>query len=165
MRKTSLADAKAHLSELVDEAEHRGKRIVILRHGKPEKKGPGAPLSWWTSGASRPWVAPAGRLVTSAYLELRPRPRIPRARRVALRLAAAPAACPRVRGPRDFIGVSPKSARAAGEFRNAARTQAINPTMSARSAGPWFSSSRRAAFTAASRRTAAFFFPLPTIGI
>jgi prevent-host-death family protein len=35
MRKTSLADAKAHLSELVDEAEHRGKRIMILRHGKP----------------------------------------------------------------------------------------------------------------------------------
>ena len=35
MRKISLADAKAHLSELVDEAEHRGKRILILRHGKP----------------------------------------------------------------------------------------------------------------------------------
>ena len=35
MRKTSLADAKAHLSELVDDAEHRGKRILILRHGKP----------------------------------------------------------------------------------------------------------------------------------
>jgi prevent-host-death family protein len=35
MRKTSLAHAKAHLSELVDDAEHRGKRIVILRHGKP----------------------------------------------------------------------------------------------------------------------------------
>lgn len=35
MRKTSLAHAKAHLSELVDEAEHRGKRIMILRHGKP----------------------------------------------------------------------------------------------------------------------------------
>ncbi len=35
MRKTSLAEAKAHLSELVDEAEHRGKRIMILRHGKP----------------------------------------------------------------------------------------------------------------------------------
>ena len=35
MRKTSLANAKAHLSELVDAAEHRGKRIVILRHGKP----------------------------------------------------------------------------------------------------------------------------------
>lgn len=35
MRKTSLSDAKAHLSELVDEAEHHGKRIVILRHGKP----------------------------------------------------------------------------------------------------------------------------------
>jgi prevent-host-death family protein len=35
MRKTSLADAKAHLSELVDQAEHHGKRIVILRHGKP----------------------------------------------------------------------------------------------------------------------------------
>jgi prevent-host-death family protein len=35
MRKTSLAEAKAHLSQLVDEAEHGGKRILILRHGKP----------------------------------------------------------------------------------------------------------------------------------
>ena len=35
MKKTSLAHAKAHLSELVDEAEHHGKRTVILRHGKP----------------------------------------------------------------------------------------------------------------------------------
>jgi len=33
--KTSLAEAKAHLSELVDQAEHRKKRILILRHGKP----------------------------------------------------------------------------------------------------------------------------------
>lgn len=35
MRTTSLVGAKAHLSELVDEAEHRGRRILILRHGKP----------------------------------------------------------------------------------------------------------------------------------
>ncbi|MBI4953658.1 MAG: type II toxin-antitoxin system prevent-host-death family antitoxin [Myxococcales bacterium] len=35
MRSTSLVSAKAHLSELVDEAEHRGRRILILRHGKP----------------------------------------------------------------------------------------------------------------------------------
>jgi prevent-host-death family protein len=35
MRKTSLAKAKATLSELVDQAEHHGARIVILRHGKP----------------------------------------------------------------------------------------------------------------------------------
>ena len=35
MRKASLAHAKAHLSALVDAAEHHGKRIVILRHGKP----------------------------------------------------------------------------------------------------------------------------------
>jgi len=35
MRKMSLADAKAHISELVDQAEHRGKRTLILRHGKP----------------------------------------------------------------------------------------------------------------------------------
>lgn len=35
MRKTSLAHAKAHLSELVDDVEHRGKRVVIQRHGKP----------------------------------------------------------------------------------------------------------------------------------
>lgn len=35
MRTTSLVHAKAHLSSLVDEAEHRGRRILILRHGKP----------------------------------------------------------------------------------------------------------------------------------
>lgn len=35
MRAASLAEAKTHLSELVDEAEHRGKRIMILRDGKP----------------------------------------------------------------------------------------------------------------------------------
>ena len=34
MRRTSLVHAKAHLSELVDEAEHRGKPVVILRRGK-----------------------------------------------------------------------------------------------------------------------------------
>ena len=31
----SLAHAKTHISELVDQAEHHGKRTVILRHGKP----------------------------------------------------------------------------------------------------------------------------------
>lgn len=35
MKQASLAHAKAHLSELVDDAEHRGKRILIHRHGKP----------------------------------------------------------------------------------------------------------------------------------
>lgn len=35
MRKTSFANAKAHLSELVDAAEHHKERIIILRHGKP----------------------------------------------------------------------------------------------------------------------------------
>src|SRR5580700_6907221 len=35
MQRTSLVEAKAHLSELVDAAEHRGQRILILRHGKP----------------------------------------------------------------------------------------------------------------------------------
>lgn len=35
MRKMSLAQAKARISELVDLAEHRGQRVVILRHGKP----------------------------------------------------------------------------------------------------------------------------------
>jgi prevent-host-death family protein len=34
VRRTSLAEAKAHLSELVDQAEHKGKRTLILRHGK-----------------------------------------------------------------------------------------------------------------------------------
>jgi prevent-host-death family protein len=35
MRKMSLAEAKSHISELVDQAEHRGRRTLILRHGKP----------------------------------------------------------------------------------------------------------------------------------
>jgi prevent-host-death family protein len=35
MLKRSLAEAKAHLSELVDQAEHKKRRILILRHGKP----------------------------------------------------------------------------------------------------------------------------------
>jgi prevent-host-death family protein len=35
MRKASVADAKAHFSELVDLAEHKGQRVLILRHGKP----------------------------------------------------------------------------------------------------------------------------------
>lgn len=35
MRRTPLAKAKAHLSELVDAAQHRGQRTLILRHGKP----------------------------------------------------------------------------------------------------------------------------------
>lgn len=35
MERRSFADVKAHLSEVVDQAEHRGKKILILRHGKP----------------------------------------------------------------------------------------------------------------------------------
>jgi len=35
MKKASLATAKARLSALVDEAEHKGRRTLILRHGKP----------------------------------------------------------------------------------------------------------------------------------
>jgi prevent-host-death family protein len=35
MRRTSLVHAKGHLSELVDEAEHKKKPVIILRHGKP----------------------------------------------------------------------------------------------------------------------------------
>jgi prevent-host-death family protein len=35
MRRTSLVHAKAHLSELVDEAEHKKRPVIILRHGKP----------------------------------------------------------------------------------------------------------------------------------
>jgi prevent-host-death family protein len=35
VEKRSFADVKAHLSEVVDRAEHRGKKILILRHGKP----------------------------------------------------------------------------------------------------------------------------------
>lgn len=35
MKKTSLAEAQAHLPDLVDAAEHRRRRTVILRNGRP----------------------------------------------------------------------------------------------------------------------------------
>jgi prevent-host-death family protein len=35
MRRMSLVHAKAHLSELVDLAEHKRRPVLILRHGKP----------------------------------------------------------------------------------------------------------------------------------
>lgn len=35
MKEASLAHAKAHLSEIVDAAEHRGESTLIRRHGKP----------------------------------------------------------------------------------------------------------------------------------
>jgi prevent-host-death family protein len=35
MHRVSLVHAKAHLSELVDLAEHKKKAVIILRHGKP----------------------------------------------------------------------------------------------------------------------------------
>jgi prevent-host-death family protein len=35
VKKLSLAEAKAHISEIVDLAEHRGRRTIILRDGKP----------------------------------------------------------------------------------------------------------------------------------
>ncbi|MCL2449610.1 MAG: type II toxin-antitoxin system Phd/YefM family antitoxin [Polyangiaceae bacterium] len=35
MTRTSLVHAKAHLSELVDLAEHERKTVIILRRGKP----------------------------------------------------------------------------------------------------------------------------------
>ncbi|GAC1351807.1 MAG: hypothetical protein NVSMB1_08420 [Polyangiales bacterium] len=35
MRKTSIVHAKAHFSELIDLAEHKGLRIIVCRHGKP----------------------------------------------------------------------------------------------------------------------------------
>lgn len=35
MKRTSLAHAKAQLSALVSEAQHKRQRVIILRHGKP----------------------------------------------------------------------------------------------------------------------------------
>lgn len=35
VKETSLAHAKAHLSEIIDAAEHRGESTLIHRHGKP----------------------------------------------------------------------------------------------------------------------------------
>ena len=54
MRKASIADAKAHFSELVDLAEHKGQRVLILRHGKPAAVL--APVD--VSAARRPRMTP-----------------------------------------------------------------------------------------------------------
>ena len=35
MRRTSLVEAKAHLSDLVDRAERTGQLTLICRHGRP----------------------------------------------------------------------------------------------------------------------------------
>jgi prevent-host-death family protein len=35
MKATTLVEAKAHLSELVDRAERKGQLTLICRHGKP----------------------------------------------------------------------------------------------------------------------------------
>ena len=51
MEKRSFAEVKAHLSEVVDQAEHRGKRILILRHGKPAAAI--VPVSVATAGRRR----------------------------------------------------------------------------------------------------------------
>lgn len=52
MQKRSFAEVKAHLSEVVDQAEHRGKKILILRHGKPAAAI--VPVSVAQGRASRP---------------------------------------------------------------------------------------------------------------
>ena len=52
MRKTTLATAKATLSALVNDAQHRGRRTVILRHGKPSAAI--VPVDVATGGAARP---------------------------------------------------------------------------------------------------------------
>jgi prevent-host-death family protein len=54
VRKTSLAHAKAHLSELVDDAEHRGGKIMILRHGKPAAAIVPVGVAWPRGRKSRP---------------------------------------------------------------------------------------------------------------
>jgi prevent-host-death family protein len=52
VRRTSLVHAKAHLSELVDQAEHKGKPVVILRHGKPAAAI--VPVSMLAAGTEAP---------------------------------------------------------------------------------------------------------------
>jgi prevent-host-death family protein len=46
-------DAKAHLSALVDQAEHKKKRILILRHGKPAAAI--VPVRGARRGSVSPW--------------------------------------------------------------------------------------------------------------
>ena len=57
MRRTSLAEAKAHLSAFVDEAEHHHRRTLILRHGKPAAAI--GPLDVAAVPASRPKLTTA----------------------------------------------------------------------------------------------------------
>src|SRR5271154_7115081 len=60
MKRVPLVQAKSHLSELVDAAEHGGRRILILRHGKPAAAI--VPVSLATRGS-------APRLMTQAQAE------------------------------------------------------------------------------------------------
>lgn len=54
MRRTSLADAKARLSAIVDDAEHHRRKTVILRHGKPSAVIVPVEAAMPSKGADRP---------------------------------------------------------------------------------------------------------------
>ena len=69
MRKTSLARAKAHLSALVDAAEHRGKSVVILRHGKPAAAIVPVDVALAPAPRARPRTANVTRRSVRAFIE------------------------------------------------------------------------------------------------
>ena len=66
MRRSSLVHAKAHLSELVDLAEHKRQPVLILRHGKPVAAL--VPVDW-VPGALQPSLPPMTDEEVHAFFE------------------------------------------------------------------------------------------------
>ncbi len=69
MRKASLAHTKAHLSEIVDAAEHHGTSIVILRHGKPAAAIVPVDVALPPKRAARALSSKAARRSVRAFVE------------------------------------------------------------------------------------------------
>jgi prevent-host-death family protein len=70
MQKRSFADVKAHLSEIVDQAEHRKRTIIILRHGKPAAAIVPVPLPRSASRRRALSADEAGRRLDELAVEL-----------------------------------------------------------------------------------------------
>jgi prevent-host-death family protein len=68
MNRASLVEAKAHLSEIVDAAEHRGVSTVIHRHGKPVAAL--VPLSLVTPAKKRKTRGMSQKAISSLFARL-----------------------------------------------------------------------------------------------
>jgi prevent-host-death family protein len=171
MVRRSLAEAKAHLSELVDQAEHKKRRILILRHGKPvaalvavevvmARQGRGKPATDEEVKAFFEEAETIGRMprlvarkeatateASSTYLTSgsaggRPRPRMPRLRTS----RASKRRCHLDRKDRGYNGFTPQQVeRFSGAFLSRADVATIGPRSAKRVQRVVFTTRLRAA--------------------